>query len=77
MFDNLRDTNSGDDFFKDDSPQSRPEAAASVSSRRSRSKNFLGMTALQRFILAVMLLFVVILLGSLFLLVTGSVVLPF
>jgi len=39
--------------------------------------NFLGMTPAQRFILALMLLFMTIILGGLFLLVTSKVTFPF
>jgi hypothetical protein len=39
-------------------------------------KHFLGMTPLQRFIVALMLLFMTIILGGLFLLVTSKISLP-
>jgi hypothetical protein len=39
-------------------------------------KKFLGMTASQRFILALMLLILVVVLGTLFLLVSGKMILP-
>lgn len=39
-------------------------------------KRFLGMTAAQRFILASLLLILVVVLGTLFLLVSGKMVLP-
>lgn len=39
-------------------------------------KHFLGMTPLQRFLIAVMVLLIISILGVFFLLVTGKVVLP-
>ncbi len=41
-----------------------------------KEKRFLGMTAIQRFILAVLLLILVVVLGTLFLLVSGKMILP-
>lgn len=38
---------------------------------------FLGMTAFQRFVIALLLLLMICILGAFFLLVTGRVVLPF
>jgi hypothetical protein len=40
-------------------------------------RHFLGMSPVQRFVIALMLLFLVCLLGSFFLLVTEKIVLPF
>ncbi|MFH1447017.1 MAG: hypothetical protein ABIG43_06375 [Chloroflexota bacterium] len=45
--------------------------------RRKPEKYFLGMTAPQRFIAALFLLIVVLILGSFFLLLTGKIALPF
>ncbi len=44
--------------------------------RKKKKQQFLGMTAAQRFILSLMLLFITCLGGSLCLLLTGRVVLP-
>ncbi len=41
-----------------------------------RQKRFMGMTAAQRFILAFLVLILVVVLGTLFLLVSGRMVLP-
>lgn len=41
-----------------------------------KEKRFLGMTAAQRFILALLMLILVVVLGTLMLLVTGKMVLP-
>jgi len=41
-----------------------------------KEKRFLGMTAVQRFILAFLMLILVVVLGTLFLLVSGKMILP-
>lgn len=41
-----------------------------------KEKRFLGMTAIQRFVLAVLLLILVVVLGTLFLMVSGKMILP-
>jgi hypothetical protein len=43
----------------------------------SKGGKFLGMTALQRFVISVMLFMVVCVIGGMFLLITGSFFLPF
>jgi hypothetical protein len=77
MFDNLRDLSDTplyeddqkqDDLFKDiDEVES--SVAAPVSKRKSGT--FLGMTAQQRFLISVMLMFTVLLLGTLAMFVLG------
>ncbi len=59
-------------------PEKPAEAAPATSTRRARRQrgNFLGMTAVQRFIIAVMLLFMTCLLGTLCLLVTQKISFP-
>ena len=54
------------------------ETVSGIPSRRSRRKrgNFLGMTAMQRFIIAVMVLMMTCLLGTFCLLVTQKIVPP-
>ncbi len=52
-------------------PQHQPQKAA-----KSSTDNFLGMTAAQRFIVALMVLLMVCLLGAFVLLVTGKIALP-
>ena len=69
MLDNLRDDDFSKPFFEDDTPLQEPEAE--ILPTRRRSGRFLGMTPFQRFVIAVMLMMVVCLLGSLFLLATG------
>jgi hypothetical protein len=70
MFDNLRDMSEDSDLFQevgDEEP-----AAKRV---RRPGKRFLGMTPGQRFILAILLLFTVVVLGMMCLLVLGKLTL--
>jgi lipoprotein NlpI len=87
MFDNLRDFS---DQYQDDpndpyrafeaqgaeerQPEQAPVAAKPVKKRR-KSRNFLGMTAQQRFLITVMLFFIVVLMGTLAMFVTGTMAL--
>ena len=79
MFDNLRDFSdtplyeddqNQDDLFKDDE-EIDSSVAAPARKKRRKSKNFLGMTAQQRFLISVMLMFTVCLLGTLVMFVLG------
>ena len=74
MLDNLRESASQSPFFQDELPQpdKQPEPQ-----NRPPSQPFLGMTPVQRFIIALMLFLMTCLVGSFFLLVTEKVVLPF
>jgi hypothetical protein len=58
-------------------PEEMPEDELKVDIQEDQERQFLGMTAPQRFVVAVLLLFMVILLGALFLLVTSKVTPPF
>jgi hypothetical protein len=79
MFDNLRDLSDAP-LYEDDEQQASsnkgpqtadmPAPAAPVRKTR-KSRNFLGMTAQQRFLISVMLMFTVCLLGTLVMFVTG------
>lgn len=74
MFDNLRD----DASFYEDEEQAQFQPAAGTdfnAPRRSGSSRFLGMTSMQRFVLAFMLLIAVCVIGALCLLVTGRILL--
>ncbi len=66
MFDNLREEASS---FYDEEDQANYQPAAGTTG--GRSSRFLGMTSIQRFVIAIMLLFTVCILGALCLLVTG------
>ncbi len=79
MFDNLRDLSDSplyeddqdqDDLFKD-MEEIAPPVATPVRKRR-KSKTFLGMTAPQRFLLSVMLMFTACLFGTLVMFVLGK-----
>jgi hypothetical protein len=71
MFDDLREQANTMPFFEEE------EAPALEPRARPAPKRFLGMTPAQRFLLAVLLLFVTCILSTLFLLVTEKVVIPF
>lgn len=71
MLDDLRDDA---DFIEEDDDQ-----LANQNKRASAAgaqPGFLGMTPQQRFVIAVMILLMVCIIGSFFLLITGSVALP-
>jgi hypothetical protein len=71
MFDNLRDSESSfyeeeqNDLYKE--PQAKP-----VALRRRKNRRFLGMTAQQRFLVSMMLMFMVCVMGVLALFVMGK-----
>ncbi len=75
MFDNLRESASSPSFYEEETnelyrePASRPFAAPSRSRKSSR---FLGMTAQQRFLISLMLLFTVCAIGTLAMLILGK-----
>lgn len=70
MFEDFRKQAEEADF-----PEEEQESEPLIEKERGDSR-FLGMTPVQRFIVAVMLLFMTIILGVLFLLVTSKIVLP-
>ena len=72
MLDNLRDQAASSQFEEEVVP-----IQEEVEQPKPSINQVLGMNARQRFILSVMLLFVVCLLGVMFLFVTGKVVPPF
>lgn len=83
MFNNPKDSSYS--FFKDDEdkPQESfaddapaPGRAPAEDGLGFNSRNFLGMTAAQRFVIALLFLMMVCILGTMFLLVTGSLYLP-
>ncbi|MBI3172943.1 MAG: hypothetical protein HYZ25_04440 [Chloroflexi bacterium] len=78
MFDNLRDDSESKPFFQDESGESPSSLRASLPEPRRASSSssggrILGMTAIQRFVLSVMLLVMVCVLGMMFLLITGKI----
>lgn len=75
MLDNLRDQTS---FQPEEEPLPADAPEQPKPRKRRRSLNQMtGMTAQQRFMLSLMLLVMVCLLGVVFLVITGKVVLPF
>lgn len=86
MFDNLRDL-SDSSFYEEEqnSPYNEPAPAAAPAAKgnstayaaprkrtRSKSSKFLGLTAQQRFILSLMLMFTVLIMGTLAMFVLGK-----
>lgn len=73
MLDDLRNSSS---FIDDEEPPHEPEPPRRRSTRRQANGVFMGMTAPQRFVLSLMLFFMVCLLGVLALVASGSIVIP-
>ena len=73
MLDNLRDQSS----FKEEEPVPEMQEPSKTPKRRKTLDQITGMTAGQRFFLSLMLLVMVCLLGTMALIVTGTVNLPF
>ena len=74
MFDNLRES-AESPFYEEESNDLYKELASrplvSVASIRRNDRRFLGMTVQQRFIVSLMLMFMVCILGTLALFITG------
>jgi len=75
MFDNLRDDNDSAFYEEDDSVFQEEDAFASVpvAPKRRADTKLLGMTSMQRFVIATMLLIAVCTLGMMCLLITGRI----
>jgi hypothetical protein len=71
MFDNLRDS-AESSFYEEETNDLYKEPVAKVASRRRNNGHFLGMTAQQRFLISVMLLFTVCIMGTLVMFVLGK-----
>ena len=74
MLDDLREQASDSDFYMVDENEFEYN---DVKASRQPVRLFLGMTPIQRFVIAVMVLMMVCVLGSFFLLVTEKIYLPF
>lgn len=70
MLDNLREQAASSSFLPDDEPEAEAPKYKPPGSRRR--KQFLGLTPVQRFIMAVMLMLTVCLLGAMFLVIAGK-----
>ena len=75
MFDNLRDQANSTPLYEEQA-KFQPEAEATADTPSRRSGRLLGMTARQRFLIAVLLLFAVCSLGAMCLMVTEKIGLP-
>ncbi len=75
MFDNLREQANSMPFYEDEAQFQEGEGLhpAASATRKAEAGHFLGMTPLQRFISAVMMLIAVCVLGSMCLLITGRI----
>jgi hypothetical protein len=73
MLDNLRDEDNSKPFFQDDAEFTSAETTALPETPRARSGRFLGMTPIQRFVIVVMIMFLVCALGLTCLLLTSSI----
>lgn len=78
MFDNLRDFSDDpiyedeqNDLYRDPEPGLKPSVAAPKRRKKKRGQ-FLGMTAQQRFLVAFMFMFAILLIGTLAMFVTGT-----
>jgi hypothetical protein len=72
MFDNLRDSASS--FYEEEQNDlyKEPEVKPVASRKRRRNTKFLGMTAQQRFLISMMLMFTVCIMGTLAMFVMGK-----
>lgn len=68
MFDNLRDEAASSSFYEEEA-KFQPAAGTG----RKRSKRILGMTSIQRFVLAFMVMLAVCTIGGMVLLVTNKI----
>jgi hypothetical protein len=73
MLDNLRESASQSPFFQDDQMPGQDEKPPED---RKTSQSFLGMTAPQRFVIALLILSMTCMLSALCLLLTEKIVLP-
>ena len=79
MFDNLRDASDSsfyeeeqNDLYKEPAPSKQPARAAAPKKRKAKSRQFLGLTAQQRFIISLMFMFTVCIMGTLAMFVMGK-----
>ncbi len=74
MFDNLRE-DAASSYYEEEAqyqPAAEKKTSAPRAKAKPRSKRILGMTAPQRFVIALMLMFAVCSLGMMCLLITGK-----
>jgi hypothetical protein len=73
MLDDLRDDS---EYYEEDDDGNYTYQDSEVGMAPTTDSRFLGMTAPQRFIIALMVLMMVVILGAFFLLITGAIYLP-
>ena len=73
MFDNLREQANSTPFYEDEAQFQSATGVGNAPPRSTAGGRFLGMTAPQRFAVAVMLMIIVCVLGTMVLLVTGRI----
>jgi hypothetical protein len=73
MLDNLRDQAASSPFFQEETPP-EPPPEQMVEPPKPKSDRLFGMTAVQRFVIVLMLFFAVCLIGAMFMLITGKFV---
>ncbi len=74
MFDNLREQANSSPFYEEEAQFQQAAGTPAPPPVRRSPGRLLGMTAIQRFVLVVMLMMIVCILGSMMLLVTGKFV---
>jgi len=73
MFDNLREEAASTPYYEEKAPAPQPAATSQPLFAASGSRRILGMTGVQRFVIAVMLFMAVCLIGGMALLVLGKI----
>ena len=73
MFDNLREQASTSPFYEEEAKFQAAAGTTSEPATRSTSGRFLGMTAIQRFVIALLVMFAVCTLGTMCLMLTGKI----
>jgi len=71
MFDNLRESASSS-FYEEEQNDLYKDPVANTASKRRKNARFLGMTAQQRFLISMMLMFTVCIIGTLAMFVLGK-----
>jgi hypothetical protein len=72
MFDNLRDEAASKSFYEEEA-KFQPAAGTGPSPSPRRSRRILGMTGIQRFVIAFMIMLAVCIIGAMALLATGKI----
>lgn len=72
MFDNLREHANSSPFYEEEAQFQQAAGTTNAAPQRRSAGRILGMTAAQRFLIMLMLMFAVCILGALVLFVTGK-----